>query len=167
MPGMDLGGRKPRREAPATVQWPNPGLRTVGGVVRPGVQQRRQSHAPSGAPSSRSGVARLTAPCAVESARLSVCGYDSLIRRLGTIGGITLAVTGAAVGYALGLLFVLLLIGGSVYSTECLRPEGVHTHGWQLGETVPYLTHADPYCENHSLTRYVLGKVGAMSDVDK
>src|ERR1019366_2300647 len=97
MPGMDLGGRKPRREAPATVQWPNPGLRTVGGVVRPGVQRGRQSHAPSGAPSSRSGVARLTAPCAVESARLSVCGYDSLIRRLGTIGGITLAVTGAAV----------------------------------------------------------------------
>jgi hypothetical protein len=71
------------------------------------------------------------------------------------------------VGFAIGVVFVLLLLGGSVYRTECSRPEGVYTHGWQLGETFPYLTHAEPNCENHSLTRYVLGKVGAMSDVDK
>jgi hypothetical protein len=89
------------------------------------------------------------------------------IRKLGTIGGVTLAITGAAVGYALGLVMVLLLIGGSVYRTECFRIEGAHTHGWQLGENLPYLTGAEPRCVNHSLTRYVLGKVGATSDVDK
>jgi hypothetical protein len=47
-----------------------------------------------------------------------------------------------------------------------LRPGGVYAHGWQLGDSLPYLTGPDPYCRNHSLTRYVLGKAGAMSDVD-
>jgi hypothetical protein len=89
------------------------------------------------------------------------------MRRLATIGGATLAVTGAAVGYALGVLFIVAMIGGSVYRTECFRPNGVHTHGWELGETFPYLTGAHQGCENHTLTRYLLGKTGVMSDVSK
>jgi hypothetical protein len=89
------------------------------------------------------------------------------MRRLATIGGATLAVTGAAVGYALGVLFIVAMIGGSVYRTECFRPNGVHTQGWELGDTFPYLTAAHQDCANHTLTRYVLGKIGVMSDVSK
>ena len=77
-----------------------------------------------------------------------------------------LGIGAAAVGLALGALLVLLLIGGSVYRTECLLPGGNISHGWELGENIPYLTGAHPGCVNHSLTRYVLGKTGVMSDVN-
>jgi hypothetical protein len=85
------------------------------------------------------------------------------VQRLLNIGEGALQV----VGFAIGVVFVLLLIGGSVYKTECIRPEGLHTHGWELAESWPYLTGAHPGCVNHTLTRYVLGKVGVMSDVDR
>lgn len=71
------------------------------------------------------------------------------------------------VSFAIGVAIVLLLIGGSVYKTDCYLANGVHTHGWELGETLPYLTGTHSGCENHSLTRYLLGKTGVMSDVEK
>jgi hypothetical protein len=83
--------------------------------------------------------------------------------RLREIGELGLGLVGAA----LGVLLVLLLIGGSVYRAECFRAEGTHTHGWELGESVPYLASAEPRCVHHSLTRYVLGKTGVMSEVDR
>lgn len=85
------------------------------------------------------------------------------LQRLLDIGGVGLQL----VGYVIGVVFVVLIIGGSVYRTECVLPNGELSHGWELGETIPYLTGAHPNCEDHSLTRYVLGKTGAMSDVGK
>jgi hypothetical protein len=73
----------------------------------------------------------------------------------------------AVVGGALGVLFVVAMIGGGVYRTECTLDSGVHTTSWGLEGTIPYTwSPSDSRCEAHTLTRYVLGKVGVMGPVD-
>jgi hypothetical protein len=68
---------------------------------------------------------------------------------------------------ALGVVFFLLVIvGGGVYRTDCATKSGTHEKSWRLGDTIPYLTGAREGCKQDSLTRYVLGKVGVMSDVE-
>jgi len=68
---------------------------------------------------------------------------------------------------ALGVVFFLLVIvGGGVYRTDCVTKSGTHEKSWRLGDTIPYLTGAREGCKQDSLTRYVLGKVGVMSDVE-
>lgn len=68
---------------------------------------------------------------------------------------------------ALGVVFFLLVIvGGGVYRTDCVTKSGTHEKSWRLGDTIPYLTGAREGCKQDSLTRYALGKVGVMSDVE-
>jgi hypothetical protein len=83
------------------------------------------------------------------------------LRALGE-GGLRLA--GLAVG---GAFFLLVVVGGGVYRTDCVTSTGAHEKSWRLGDTIPYLTGAHEGCEQHSLTRYALGKVGVMSDVER
>jgi hypothetical protein len=76
------------------------------------------------------------------------------------------AVVTAMVSAVAVVLLVAFIVGGEVYRTECQQPNGLHTQGWEFGENIPYLTVAHPGCTIHSLTRYVLGKIGVMSDVE-
>src|SRR5271168_2241357 len=79
------------------------------------------------------------------------------VRRLASIGGAALSVGIAAITGLAVTLFIVLMIGGSVYRIECFGPNGTYTHGWELGENIPYLNGASQGCVNHTLTRYVLG----------
>jgi hypothetical protein len=88
-------------------------------------------------------------------------------KRLVSIGGTTLSVGMAAISGLIVALFIALLIGGNIYRTECFRPDGGYSHGWEFAESIPYLNGAHEGCVNHTLTRYVLGKIGVMSDVAK
>lgn len=71
------------------------------------------------------------------------------------------------VGGSLALVFFLVVvIGGGVYRTDCVLASGQIAHGWGLEGDIPYLWRpGDPRCQAHSLSRYVAGKVGLMSDV--
>jgi hypothetical protein len=85
---------------------------------------------------------------------------------------LTHAVTGAlallcgVLGAMLSVAFIVLMIAGNVYRTECTLPSGVHTSGWEFPTSIPYLWSAGDGCESHTLTRYLLGKVGVMREVN-
>ncbi len=83
--------------------------------------------------------------------------------RLSTIGAVGRYIGALVLG---AMFFVLVVVGGGVYRTDCVTRTGVHAKGWELGGTLPYVQGAHTDCENHSLMRYVLGKVGVMSDVE-
>ncbi len=69
---------------------------------------------------------------------------------------------------ALGVFFLVVVVGGGVYRTDCLSASGQLTRSWALGGNIPYLwSPNDNQCQAHTLTRYVLGKVGIMTDVDQ
>ena len=96
---------------------------------------------------------------------------DSYIRGVGfvrTVGGGALGIAGAVIGGAVAVAFIALMLGGGVYRTECSLDNGVHTKDWGLEGEIPYLwSPNDSRCQTHTLTRYVLGKVGAMADLDQ
>ena len=78
---------------------------------------------------------------------------------------------GAALKVALGLVgvvfFLVVVIGGGVYRTDCIYADGQMTQTWGLEGDIPYLWSPDDNrCQAHSLGRYVAGKVGVMRDVD-
>lgn len=77
-----------------------------------------------------------------------------------TVGSGALAVVGTLVG----LLFVALMIGGNTYRTECVLPDGRLLKGWDFPVYLPYLYDAGEGCEETTLTRYLLGEVGVMSE---
>jgi hypothetical protein len=79
---------------------------------------------------------------------------------LGAAAGVAYAVYGLGVA-----LFIALIAGGGVYRTEC-DLNGQRVTSWGLEGAIPYLWDpGDKRCEAHTLTRYVLGKTGLMSDV--
>ena len=70
---------------------------------------------------------------------------------------------GALVG-----LFIVVMLAGGVYRTECTFDTGQHTTSWGLEGDIPYLwSPGDGHCQAHTLTRYVLGKVGVMTDIGR
>jgi hypothetical protein len=70
------------------------------------------------------------------------------------------------IGWLVGAAFIVLLLAGNVYRTECTYPDGRHSTGWDLEGYVPYLWSPDDnHCQAHSLTRYVSGKVGIQRDI--
>ena len=74
----------------------------------------------------------------------------------------------SAVGAVLAVVFIALMVGGSVYRTDCVSDSGTHTRSWGLEGDFPYLWSPDDNsCEAHTLTRYVLGQVGLMGPVDQ
>jgi hypothetical protein len=75
------------------------------------------------------------------------------------------SVIAAGLGYALGAVLLILMFAGGVYRTECTLPNGVHTEGWELGDSLPYLWSPGEGCEAHTLTRIALGELGIMSKV--
>ena len=80
------------------------------------------------------------------------------------------ASSAAAVAVSGLIVFVCAAVftGGLVYRTDCISDTGqlVHTWRWE-GGNIPYLWAShDPRCEAHTLTRYVLGKVGIAGDID-
>lgn len=83
--------------------------------------------------------------------------------RLSTIGAMSQHIGGLVLG---ATFFVLVVVGGGVYRTDCDTHTGAHAKGWELGGTLPFLQSAHADCENHSLMRYALGKVGVMPDVE-
>jgi hypothetical protein len=84
------------------------------------------------------------------------------------IGAGAFSAAGVAISGLLVAAFIALMFGGGTYRTECTLESGVHTKTWGLEGDVPYLwSPNDSRCQTHTLTRYVLGKVGVMSDVDK
>jgi hypothetical protein len=88
------------------------------------------------------------------------------MERLRTVAADSLAIAGVAIGYALGVVFLLLMLAGGVYRTECTFADGRHSVGWDLGDSVPYLWSPPEGCEAHTLTRYLLGEAGVMERVD-
>lgn len=88
------------------------------------------------------------------------------MQRLRAIALDAFGVVAATIGYGIGVLFLALMLAGGVYRTECTLENGTHTEGWDLGDSVPYLwSPSDDRCEAHTLTRYVLGKVGVMEEL--
>jgi hypothetical protein len=72
------------------------------------------------------------------------------------------------IGGVLGaIFFVLFILGGAVYRSECVRGNGRNETSWGIGEVVPYTSNTKSGCETHTLTRYVLGKIGVASDVQR
>jgi hypothetical protein len=74
----------------------------------------------------------------------------------------------SALGAVLGVVFIVFLLGGSIYRTDCIYANGTHTTSWGLEGAIPYLWSPDDNrCEAHSMTRYLLGQVGLMGRVDQ
>jgi hypothetical protein len=89
------------------------------------------------------------------------------VERLRAIGAGAVGIVAGAIGYGIGVLFIAMMFGGGVYRTECTLENGTHMQGWDLGDSVPYLwSPGDDRCEAHTLTRYVLGKVGVMDELE-
>jgi hypothetical protein len=87
---------------------------------------------------------------------------------VGILKGVAGGLGAVAIGALATALFLVVVIGGGVYRTDCVRDNGVRTQTWGLGGDIPYLwSSGDPQCRSHTLTRYVLGKVGVMGDIDK
>jgi hypothetical protein len=42
---------------------------------------------------------------------------------------------------------------------------GQHAEGWALGGSIPYIWSAGPDCEEHTLTRVLLGEAGVMEEL--
>ena len=59
--------------------------------------------------------------------------------------------------------FLVVVVGGGVYRTDCLMSNGQVVTDWGLQGDIPYLWSPGPNCRAHTLTRYVLGKAGVMS----
>ena len=77
----------------------------------------------------------------------------------------TAVAAATAVGYAFSGLFIAFMFAGGVYKTECTTADGRHAEGWALGDSIPYMWSAGPDCEEHTLTRVLLGKAGVMDEV--
>ena len=90
-------------------------------------------------------------------------GHLKLTRGVLADAGVKLA-TGVA-----GLVFFLVVvIGGGVYRTDCISSSGQMTRTWGLEGDIPYLwSPSDSRCQTHSLGRYVAGKLDIMGDVDR
>lgn len=68
-------------------------------------------------------------------------------------------------GLAAVVLFLVVVVGGGVYRTDCVTSSGPVTDWGPQGD-IPYLwSPSDSRCRAHTLMRYVLGKVGVMSAV--
>ena len=65
------------------------------------------------------------------------------------------------------VFFLAVVVGGGVYRTDCISSSGQLTRTWGLEGDIPYLWSPNNQCQAHTLTRYVLGKVGIMTDVDQ
>jgi hypothetical protein len=66
------------------------------------------------------------------------------------------------------VFFLAVVVGGGVYRTDCISNSGQLTRTWALEGDIPYLwSPGDNHCQAHTLTRYLLGKVGIMGDVDR
>jgi hypothetical protein len=83
------------------------------------------------------------------------------VRAIGVGAGTALAVMGAA----LGVLAIVALIGGGIYRTVCIGSTGQRITSWSAEGDVPYFWSPGSGCEAHTLTRFVLGKVGILSDI--
>jgi hypothetical protein len=98
---------------------------------------------------------------------LARCGRVSTVAGVERVRDIAiegLGIAAAAIGYALGAVFVALMLGGGVYRTECTLPDGRHSEGWDMPASMPYLWDPGEGCEAHTLTRHLLGKAGVMSE---
>jgi hypothetical protein len=85
-----------------------------------------------------------------------------------TRGVLAGAAARVAVGLAGLVFFLVVVVGGGVYRTDCISSTGQMTRTWGLEGDIPYLwSPGDNRCEAHSLGRYVAGKVGLMGDVDR
>ncbi len=70
-------------------------------------------------------------------------------------------------GVVFVVVFLAVVVGGGVYRTDCVSDSGQFTRTWGLEGDLPYLwSPGDNRCRAHTLTRFVLGKVGIMGDVD-
>jgi hypothetical protein len=64
------------------------------------------------------------------------------------------------------LVFLVITVGGGVYRTDCVNSNGSLTRTRGIEGYIPYLwTPGNSSCQAHTLTRYVLGKVGILGDV--
>lgn len=71
-------------------------------------------------------------------------------------------------GVALAAVVAAVVVGGSIYRTDCVYDNGTHTRSWGLEGDFPYLWGPDDNrCEAHTLTRYVLGQIGLMGRLDQ
>jgi hypothetical protein len=61
------------------------------------------------------------------------------------------------------VFFLVVLVGGGVYRTDCLLNNGQVVTDWGPKGDIPYLWSPGPNCRAHALMRYVLGTVGVMS----
>jgi hypothetical protein len=73
------------------------------------------------------------------------------------------AVAAAGVGYAVGVIFLLLIFGGTTYKTDCVTQDGRHVYGWEFSGSLPYLWDKREGCDDHTATRVLLGELGLMS----
>lgn len=88
-----------------------------------------------------------------------------VLRAVTSVAG---SVVATAIGGGIVVVLVVLMFGGGIYRTECVLDNGIHTKGWELGGSIPYMWNPDPrHCQAHTLTRYVSGKVGVMKDLDQ
>ncbi|MFZ0090489.1 MAG: hypothetical protein WAL63_13330 [Solirubrobacteraceae bacterium] len=95
-------------------------------------------------------------------------GENGLAGRLGAAGAGAVGLCLSVFAGTLVALFVVLMFAGGVYRTECTFGNGQHTTSWGLEGVVPYLwSPDDSHCQTHTLTRYVLGKIGVMGDLDR
>lgn len=70
-----------------------------------------------------------------------------------------LATAGASV-----LVFFALVVGGGIYRVSCVT-ETRPSLSWRVKGDIPYLWSAGGSCASHTLTRFVIGKIGLMADV--
>ena len=61
------------------------------------------------------------------------------------------------------VFFLVVVVGGGVYRTDCLLSSGQLVTDWGPKGDIPYLWSPGPNCRAHTLIRYVLGRVGVMS----
>ena len=67
-------------------------------------------------------------------------------------------------GVLAGIVFFLVaVVGGGVYRTDCLLSSGQVVTDWGPKGDIPYLWSSGPLCRAHTLIRSVLGTVGVMS----
>jgi len=73
-----------------------------------------------------------------------------------------------AIGLLSALFFLVVVVGGGVYRTECISNTGQISKTWSPEGDIPYLwSPDDTHCQAHTLTRFVMGKIGIMGDVDR
>jgi hypothetical protein len=94
-----------------------------------------------------------------------VCARSAM-SRVRDIAETVLGGAAAAVAFALTGAFIVLMLAGGVYKTECTRPGGWHSEGWALGGSLPYLWNPGEGCRATALGRIALGEIGVMSEVE-